>query len=698
MFTVLIAEKEHIDAIRQENKLFFEPFLESKELAFCSWNPEGQSLQDAVPGLYDAVGRTKNWRAVIINNCTPETSKQRNPFDVVEYSALRELAEPNRQIQQSDNPAEWISSWETYFNTLSLTKEAIYKKALEFPLQKLSTWLCFKPEDYIHNEVHAKLDVQDWALEEILKEDENKKNVGRLELLERDHYKNEARLKEILRRDFVSETYLNVSYPSEVYCISTRSAENNYFDPNAFWLVHQDNEYSSFADRNMYFDKMRFLVFDILSSSHRDFRSDYIRFLATVLIFISNPVPGGAMQARRLYQLEVDSSDDPLCTIVTSYDKKLSNTYAVIESEMEQIRGEIPGELTDKTAEALFCTPRDIDVLLDKSCDPEKILAELDYGLFYDSPENEFHKWNRDYNESQETLSYIVKQQSRSVRKSVKYADLASEVSDVNISRLTPLQIEDVREYTDNAEDEMVASIPKDLAEFEGYSKRLSEASEDVKKQIARRMTQKTGIILTAICLGLFLLCFFPFLFANHSTPLTVSTAIALCASTIGVLAVIMFVSLFFLRSSVVNAVRGFNDVAHEITNEIHASLKGFSKYLSAFCNVRRGYSVQNYAKQNLDVYTKSIRIRKRHQEDIRKMRAHLKEKYSDYIAGQSFCDEAMSRPYDYDFDETKEHSYPAPFLAGDRRQIEFISAGNHVSVPSSFITKISVKMEEIYE
>ena len=51
MFTVLIAEKQHIDAIQQENKLFFEPFLESKKLAFCYWNPAGQSLEDSVPGL-----------------------------------------------------------------------------------------------------------------------------------------------------------------------------------------------------------------------------------------------------------------------------------------------------------------------------------------------------------------------------------------------------------------------------------------------------------------------------------------------------------------------------------------------------------------------------------------------------------------------------------------------------------------------
>ena len=696
MFTVLIAEKEHIDAIRIENKLFFEPFLESKELAFCYWNPAGQTLQDSVPGLTDAVGRRKDWRAVIINNCTIDPSKMRNPFDVVDNSVIDSLIAPTQQPQQDEHLDKWESAWKEYYDALSTEKEIVYKSALEYPLQKLSTWLCFKPEDYIHNDIQEKQDVHDWAMEKIGRD--NMKPSVKLELLEREQYKRELRLKENLRRAFVDEKYLNVNYPSEVYCISPRAAENNYFDPDAYWTVHQDSQYSKFADRNMYFDKMRFMVFDMLSPSHRDFRSDYIRFLAFVLIFVSNPVPGSAMQSRRLYQLDVKSDDDPLCTLVTSYDRKLANTYDVIENEMEKIRSEIPGELTDKAAEALFCTPKDVAVLLDDSCDPEKVFADKEYGLFFDSPENEHHKWNRDYETSKKALAYIAKQQSRSVRKSVSQMHLSSEISDVNISRLTPLQVDDVREYTNNAENTMVASIPSDLTDISAYTERMAEASEKVKKTISRRMTKKTGVILSSICLGLFLICFLPFLFANNGTAQTVTTAIILSAVSLGVLAIILLISLFIMRASVVNSVKGYNNTAKEIMNNIHASMKQFSKYLSASCNVRRGHAVQNYAKKNLDEYTKSLRIRKKHQEDIRRLRAHLKENYSDYLEGRSYCDETMSRPYDHDFDQTTEFSYPAPFLAGDTRQIEFISKGNLITVPSSFITSIIVRMEGIYE
>ena len=696
MFTVLIAEKEHIDAIRQENKLFFEPFLESKELAFCYWNPEGQSLNDSVPGLLDAVGRKKEWRAVIINNSTAATLKTRNPFDVVDHSALASLAAPERQPLPEQPLGQWEDAWKDFFEKQYQCKEAVYQDALERPLQKLATWLCFKPEDYILNEVQEKQDAHDWALEEISRE--SIKASVKLEQLEREQYKRALRKKESLRRAFVAETTLNIANPSEVHCISLRTAESSFFDPDPHWNIRHESEYSAFADRNMYFDKMRFMVFDLLPQTHRNYRTDYIRFLATVLIYISNQVPGSAMQARRLYQLETDTDDTPLCTLVTSYDRKLAATTEVIESEMEKIRSEIPGELTDKVVEALFCTPTDVSVLLDESCDPEKVYADKDYGLCFDSPTNEYNKWTHDYHTSTKELAYIIKQQNRSVRKSVQQMYAASEVTDVNISRLTPLQIDDVRDYTDNAEDEMVASIPSDLTDMSQYTERLAEESEKVKKVISRRMRKKTTVAIGTACLGLFALCFLPFLFDNNGSAKTVTTAILLCGAMMFALAVVMVVALFIMRSTVINAVRGYNNAAHDVMNDIYSSLRRFSQYLSASCNVRRGHAVQNYAEQNVDEYTKSLRIRKKHLEDIRKTRACLAEGYQDYFGDRSYCDETMARPYDYDFDQRTEYAYPAPFLAGDCRQIEFISSGNFVTVPSSYVTRISVRMEGIYE
>jgi hypothetical protein len=211
---------------------------------------------------------------------------------------------------------------------------------------------------------------------------------------------------------------------------------------------------------------------------------------------------------------------------------------------MEKIRSEIPGELTDKAAEALFCSPKDVPVVLDNTCNPEKVLAENDYGFFFDRPENEYHKWNRDYQTSQKELGYIVRQQARSVRRSVGQMHLFSEAADVNISRLTPFQMDDIREYTDAAEDEMVASIPLDLTDLSAHTGRMKEESENVKKVISRRMKKKTVGVLTVICLALYLVCFLPFLFANGSNTQAAVTALILGIGMCAVLGIIMLIAL----------------------------------------------------------------------------------------------------------------------------------------------------------
>ncbi len=697
MFTVLIAEKEHIDAIQQQNKLFFGPFLENKELAFCQWNPEGQSLTDSVPGLIDAVGRQKKWRAVIINHCKGELLKSQNPFDIVDCSKVASLSMPEKQPESESLWDIWESSWKAYYEALAKEKEEMYRSALTHPLQKLCTWLCYKPEGFVLNEVQDKQqDVHEWAMEQISK-DFQRPNVT-LELLEREQYKHELRLKEVIRKEFVADKYLNIAYPTEVHCITQRTSDTNFFNPENFWNIRSDHDYSTFADRNMYFDKMRFMVFDLLASTHRDFRTDYIRFLASVLIFASNPLPASVMQPRYLYQLETDTDDTPLCTLVTSYDKKLAATAEVIDNEMEKIRSEIPGNLTDKDVEAIISTTKDIDVILDESCDPKKVYAETDYGLFFDSPENEFHKWNRNYNNSQSALAYIVKQQSRAIKKSVVQAQLSSEILDIDVSRLTPLQVDDIKDYTDVVENNMIDSIPPDLNDISRYTEILEKRSKNVKKAIRRRMTRKTTLSLSAIFLGLLLICFLPFLFSNTHTPRTVTTAVILTGAMLGALAAIMYIALFCLRSTIKKAVNAYNYASKTIINDIFSSLDRFSRYLSASCNVRRGHLVQFRANQNLDEYTKSLRIRQKHKEDIRKKRALLKEQYRDYFGDKTFCDETMSRPYEYDFGQKTEYVYTAPYLAGDTRQIEFMSSGNFVSVPSSYIKQISVKMEEIYE
>ena len=695
MFTVFIADKEHTDAIQQENALFFEPFLGNKELVFCTWNPEGQTLQEAVPGLLAAVGRHKTWRAVILNHGSEAQLRRQNPFDVVDCQALTAVPKPTAQPETGEDWDEWENAWKTYYRTVTPIKEQIYQQAITLPLQKLATWLCFRPSDLILEDVQEKKNAVDRALEAV-SDDEIKPNV-RLELQELEQYRRELRMKENLRRAFTQGSSLNIAYPAEVYCISERCPETGFFSPESYWTVRSKLEYSTFVDRNMLFDKMRFLVFDVLPRTHVNSRCDRIRFLYTALIFATNPIPGGAMQARHLYVLDSDSDDTPLCTLVTSYAKKLTATYEGIEAEMERIRSEIPGNLSDRDAAALFSSPAEIPVSLDSSVNPDLLFAETDYGLAADCPTDERAKWKQGYQQARKELDTIARQRRQAAKKSVDKLRLSSQVPKGNISRLTLFQLDDVRAHTEAEEDEMVNAIPPGFADFARYRQEMEEQNRSVQTVLRGRMTRRITIALGAVCLGIYLICLLPMV-GNTPGAGSRAAAVLFIAGVLGGLAAILLVTLLCLRSSVLQAVRAFNDTMTGIWGEITASMQKLSRYLSAACNVRRGYQVLNYFGKHVDEYTKKLRIRRKHQEDIRKKRAYLTEYYRDFIGGSEFFDEAMIRPYDYDFDQTVEYAYPAPFLAGDTRQIPFLESGNLISVPSSYVTRISVRMEEIYD
>ena len=696
LFTVLIAEKHYIDAIRLENKLFFKPFLENKDLAFCYWNPDGQSLEDSVPGLFDAVGRKSEWRAVIINNCDEPQSKQINPFDTIGLGDFSDLTAPSTKPQSGQEWNNWEDSWNEYYRLMALKKEQVYKKALQLPLQKLSTWLSFRATDYVLADVDEKSDVQDWVIKELYNNELNP--AGRLETLEREQYRYELKTKEIMRREFVADTQFNIAYPKEIYCISKRIPENGLFNPDTYWNTYSKNEYSAFCDRNMYFDKMRFLVFDVLPQTHKNYRCDNIRFLSTLLIFATNSVPNSSMQSRKLYVLECESDDEPLCTLITSYDKKLSSTQEVIENEIERIQSEIPDELTDKVAESLFCSAQSVDVSLDDSCDFDALYAEDDFDLLPSYPESEVSKWCLKYDTTQKSYGYIIRQQRRAVKKGIDRLYAHSEIPESNISRLSSFQLDDIRDYTENAENEMIYNMPPDIANASKYTEMMEEKSNDIKKVLNKRITKTSALIISALLLILTFVLYLPFILTNLSSAESMNTALVLTGGTIGVLLLTLIITLIILKFPLISAIKEFNNTMHYVANDINETMRKFSKYFGILCNVRRGFKVQNFSHENMDEYTKSIRIRRKHQSDIRKIRAELEEEYNDFICGSEFCDNIMVRPYEYDFGMKTEYDYAPPFIAEYSQQIEFLTLGNHVSVPSGYITKITLRMEEIYD
>ncbi len=727
MYTVIIAEKKHFDAIEQ-NKLYFKPFLDrlNKEFAFCEWNPQGKNLYECVPTLIRTVGRHTTWRAVILKD--DSLSLLKNPFDAICHERILECEEKNQLINPLDDAdgAEDASSakWNADFvsqESFEMWKKdcgerikarlqdnaEIFKDALRLPLQRLATCLCFVPNDLQSNSSAKNRDTTDF-FDKVLDPMNFEKYLTDLERL---YHLEQDSLKDDLRRDCLEEMLpgdresrrkgsMGIALPTEIFCFAERTTETGFFDANVYWENHTGLEYSDFVGRNMYFDKMKFITSDILPCTHQNYRYDRIRFLYNLLLFSLNEVPSGTVHPRRLYCLESENNERSLNTIVSAYINKLNNSIELVDKQIEKIKREIPKELTDSDSEKLFCAKVTVPVLPNKDFDEEDLYAsQKDYGYFSDSFGNDTSNWAAQTKKTKDSVEKLAKHPRRALKKSIEKLENECNVDYNMIRAMNSFQMDDVRDHTEAEKDKMVSTEVTNIFDLSHYYDQIKKESENVSSVISRRMKRKTNIVLGLICLLLFFASFLPLVFTNRATLGSVSTAIFFSLIFTGLLLLIFAVTVILLRLPLRNALSDFNAKVGEINKEVRDAMSKYSEYLSCVANVRRGYRVLNFSENNIDKYDKDIRVRNKHKTDMEKTRAFILDKYEDFFEDNVICDSLAVSPYPYDFGiENKEYDYYPPYLPDDRVFIDYLTPGNKVELSSDFVSKITLRMEEIYD
>ena len=65
MYTVLIMQKKTADNM-QEHYPALKNVLEQKNIGICQWIKNGDTVETALPELYDLIGNHRHWRAVVV--------------------------------------------------------------------------------------------------------------------------------------------------------------------------------------------------------------------------------------------------------------------------------------------------------------------------------------------------------------------------------------------------------------------------------------------------------------------------------------------------------------------------------------------------------------------------------------------------------------------------------------------------------
>ena len=738
MFTVIFAEKDTIKLF-EETKMFFGPLLDKEKIAFCEWDPGAESFDAMVPTLYDIIEYKDQWRALIFSN---DDIYKLNPFDYVGY------AEPYYSEQKRD--------WDYYKNRRA-ARFAAYEKALRNPLLKLTTGLCDKPlfksvisdtadytalvsgemplyaymlrcqfEELRPSETAARLDkyrreelkrfVVEENIEKLISYVKNADVSGITSLIpdteildfirfignDPQYYDPEYTAclventkKAELLRPLHARFMMKDKLPSEIICLSSRTFDFEPEEQDVKWKKRDENSYSRFADYNLYNERLKYLLYDIRSEEHKQFKYDQIKLLCLLLTVAGNDVPQGVVQPNRVYRLSMEFDNDIITNVCEKYISKLNATGIRLKELEMNLDFDQKVTLDDFTARELFESDKKIDVKIPSEHTRTDLYAEYKkLGLSTDCPTDEDAYWSVQYRTITKNFVRYLREPKRALKTAAKEDfHRNTTVEDERTLALSENQAENVWYHMVEEERKMVETSTNQIFDTKRFNEELHKADKEIKRGIAQRMTRRKTLIAGGVAVGAYMLGFLPLLFSSLNTWYSFLFSLAVMGGVLAVYAIIGVIYLFVMRKKLVNRFIHFNFVMSGICNSISAALGQFALYLTHAHNVMRDASV---LKRRESAVSKTKRILRYHDMKIKEQIVSLGEVFSKYI-DFSHVNIIESDPYDYDFTVMREYAYEMPNIEAARR-ITFLQSGNEINMPVDYVRSVALTREELYD
>lgn len=737
MFTVIFADKKTI-ALFEETKLFYGPLYDPENTVFCEWNKDGECLEETVPELYGILEHRDEWRAIVFDNDKIESV---NPFDFTEYrdegSSFPELS-PEKRIRRRNNRLE------------------AYSAAVSNPLVKLTTALCgvqnygtLIPDGEFEDILSGRKQVYEYMLEkqlELIECDEKaseldmfRRNdlvkfvppesvdslisfvkqsdvhgiaelipetaiVGFIEFIGEDPGLSDPEYTECLIENTQKAKILNNlaesflikdKKPAEVICFSPRTFNSKALEQDIKWKKKDERTSSLFSVYNLYNDKLRFILFDMLPEDNRQYRFDVLKMFCFLLILSANGLPFGSVKAGCVYGAEISLNGDVVTELCEKYLGKLVSTRTCLKEIYKRRESETETSIDDITAQKTFDEDISVAVIAPAGGDEKQLRAKYDeLGLAGDCPQDENVYWSKQYREISKNLVRYLREPRRAVKNAVSY-DLRrnNSINDERSELLNEKQIEDIVFHTEDLERRITECSTAAIFDTKKYLEQTEHANEIVKRGIRRRMTKKTTAAVGLTAAGAYLFGFIPLLFGSTNSDRSFLFSAALTAGALLLFLLSGLLCLFSLRRRLKNVFKSFNGVINGILSEINGSLASFSDYMSCLCNIMRKKSVLKKRESELSKLKKILAY---HDMNIKDRIDEVNEMFSRYVdLGRLNIKECV--PYENDYTVMCNYNYEMP-CDYSRKSIDYLQKGNRITVPVDYVDNVTLKREELYD
>lgn len=574
MYTVLIQSKKTLDSLQQFYPILAEA-IEAGEMDACQWIESGETIETAVPELYDLVSHKRIWRAMIVcaEPDAPDTEypvSRLNPFDFLENKERDGLTIEN---------GEFVDC--------------------AAPLIRLTHLLGGVPAP--SPQFEAKLAPM-----------ENK--IPRVEYHPVSN--EETALQKKAYSEWTQAHKFQGLAPAEIILIKARrpfSANDSLALVRSSWQVHTEADSSEFWKRNLYPHNCRFLVFDMDQRGVMQ-QQDLFKLWLSILLISRNNIDPNVLQAHRLYNLDILLNERMLRENFQRVVNKLNMARYQIEKSIERedrTQADSGEGLPDFSVgiPVSFQLPRASGMSFDNAA----------FGLTGGTASGDLETWEKYGSSVKKELQALLHSVERTLDHAASRLREQSRYTD-EVTVLNTYQEEDLNSALDAVYREILESQEAVPAQVSDVEAPVTEMDEAVRREILQRMSGKQAVSTVAAAVLAVAVCLLPGFGAQGgrwgAAVLLVLSAALLTLTGIAVLAV--------QRRRLLKKVSAFQMSFHKVLSELSQSASAYSRFLSGVATHIRGKTYLNRMRQKVRKRDSAYYFKQQHLAAIQRLIAKI--------------------------------------------------------------------------
>lgn len=587
MFTVILVSDRAF--VRFERwRYLFEPFEETGLLKVCQWNRGGpeEKLTDIVPEFSDTVYGQSEWRAIVVDT-------------VVDVDNDWEKTVPGNPFDYLDNLTERIST--------GRTPEQLNLKPSPHPLIHLAHLLLgypdITPKAFVPDPSYwdPTLNRRIYQSEKTKGVSESEENVLSSEEFLSDlggkhdvqiHYRELPYTSEELKlhRQLTDRYRLLHVRPKEVIFLSTREPGygNSIQDLRRAWSAAEEYQPSRFIERNDYPPSCRFVIHDLPKANNNRFQIEKMRLWLSLLCIAVNELPGSALQAERVYGMEIKLDEPNLASILNEQLTQLTAEQEFIEKEIRQ-----PWKTTDSSIEEILNQQQPIRVAFDEIGGSELAVSVDGYSWASDIPRRESVRWQESMNELKIVAESFSRRPRRALKRSVEQARGNSQGFRKDDITLDNISLEELEEELAKQSQNLAQPTSQDVLDRGALTQRIERHDAIVRRTIFRRMEKRTVFAALATVALTWALTFAPYLALAAWNTIAFVESLGVVVLTLGILGTLGIATLFFMKARFLKIIREVNTDMRHYVSGVNAAANEFTSYLTSLLIFMRGQAVK---------------------------------------------------------------------------------------------------------